>query len=151
MVGIKEELSIAAFKDEHQKMVLNLLFTSNWLKQLDTERLAPFAISPQQYNILRILRGAKGKLMCMHEITARMLDRAPNATRLTDKLCAKKLVERERSEDDRRVVYLRISPAGNALLDTIHKHADEKLFNVARKLSAAEAKQMNSALDKLRG
>ncbi|MCI1753468.1 MAG: MarR family transcriptional regulator [Flavobacteriales bacterium] len=150
MPGIKEELSMATFKDEHQKMVLNLLFTSNWLKQLDTERLAPFGISPQQYNILRILRGAKGKRMCMHEITDRMLDRAPNATRLTDKLCAKDLVLRERSEADRRVVYLLISPAGKALLDKIDKGADEQLFSVARKLSVTEARTLNSILDKLR-
>ncbi|MGV9012952.1 MAG: MarR family winged helix-turn-helix transcriptional regulator [Flavobacteriales bacterium] len=150
MAGIKEELLITAFKDEHQKMVLNLLFTSNWLKQLDTERLAPYGISPQQYNILRILRGAKGKLMCMHEITERMLDRAPNATRLTDKLCAKQLVERERSEEDRRVVHLRISTGGKALLDTIDKGADEQIFSVARKLTIAEARSLNCSLDKLR-
>lgn len=150
MVDIKEELRMD-FKDEHQKLVLNLLFTSNWLKQKDTERFAPFGLSPQQYNILRILRGAKGKRMSMHEITARMLDRAPNATRLTDKLCLKKLVLRERSEDDRRVVHLRISPEGNELLATIDKVADNELFSLARKLSIAEARQVNAALDKLRG
>lgn len=149
MAGIKDEL-LMDFKDEHQKLVLNLLFTSNWLKQKDTERFAPFGISPQQYNILRILRGAKGKAMCMHEITARMLDRAPNATRLTDKLCRKKLVVRERSEQDRRVVYLHISPEGKELLEKIDERTGEELIRFARKLTKHEAAEMNAALDKLR-
>lgn len=149
MVDIKDELRMD-FKDEYQKVVLNLLFTSNWLRQKDTARFAPFGISPQQYNILRILRGAKGKRMSMHEITARMLDRAPNATRLTDKLCLKNLVLRERSEDDRRVVHLRISPQGKQLLAAMDKAIGDAFYNVAGKLTLTEARLVNSALDKLR-
>ncbi len=138
------------FKSEHQKLLLNLLFTSNWLKHRDSERLKPYGLSPQQYNILRILRGAKGKRMCMHEVLERMLDRAPNATRLTDKLIAKELVLRERCEQDRRVVHLLISEKGNALLATIDNATEELVAKVARRLSTAEAKAMNQSLDKLR-
>ena len=139
-----------AFKSEHQKLILNLLFTSNWLKHLDMERLKPYGLSSQQYNILRILRGAKGKKMCMREVLARMLDRAPNATRLTNKLIAKGLVERDRSEEDRRVVHLLISDKGMTLLHSIDRLTEDEFATVARKLTAAEANAVNRGLDKLR-
>jgi DNA-binding MarR family transcriptional regulator len=149
MSRIEEEL-VMEFRDEQQKMLLNLLFTSNWIKQRDVLRLAPFGISPQQYNILRILRGAKGRKMSMHEVLERMLDRAPNATRLTDKLIAKDLVLRERCDQDRRVVHLLISEKGKALLASIDRSTEEILGDVARKLSTAEAVAINKSLDKLR-
>lgn len=149
MASIEKELRMD-FKSEHQKLLLNLLFTSNWLKHHETERLKPYDLSPQQYNILRILRGAKGKEMCMHEELERMLDRAPNATRLTDKLIAKGLVLRERCEKDRRVVHLLISEKGNALLAVIESATEELVAKVARRLSTAEAKAMNHGMDKLR-
>ena len=149
MASIEKELRMD-FKSEHQKLLLNLLFTSNWLKHHETERLKPYDLSPQQYNILRILRWAKGKEMCMHEVLERMLDRAPNATRLTDKLIAKGLVLRERCEKDRRVVHLLISEKGNALLAVIESATEELVAKVARRLSTAEAKAMNHGMDKLR-
>ncbi|MEO8734721.1 MAG: MarR family transcriptional regulator [Flavobacteriales bacterium] len=149
MTRIEEEL-VMDFTDERQKMLLNLLFTSNWLKTQDVARLVPFGISPQQYNILRILRGAKGKKMCMYEVLARMLDRAPNATRLTDKLIAKGLVLRHRSEEDRRVVHLLISEKGKELLLTIDRTTAAVFEDVARKLTAAEAASVNRCLDKIR-
>ncbi len=149
MVKIEKELAMV-FKSEHQKLLLNLLFTSNWLRRLDTDRLKPFGLSPQQYNILRILRGAKGAKMCMNEVLARMLDRAPNATRLTDKLIAKGLVLRDRSEEDRRVVHLLISEKGITLLQDIDKLANEGFYALARKLNKAEAAALNKGLDKLR-
>jgi DNA-binding MarR family transcriptional regulator len=149
MVAIGKELAMD-FKDEHQKLLLNLIFTSNWLKHKDGARLKPFGLSPQQYNILRILRGAKGRKMCMFEVLERMLDRAPNATRLTDKLIAKGLVLRDRSEEDRRVVHLLISAKGLELLNKIDQQGMDGLEEVARKLSLDEAMAMNHGLDKLR-
>ncbi|HEX2616616.1 MAG TPA: MarR family transcriptional regulator, partial [Flavobacteriales bacterium] len=117
---------------------------------MDNARLAPYDLSPQQYNILRILRGAKGEPMCMHQVRDRMLDRAPNATRLTDKLIAKKLIVRDRSEDDRRMVFLRISPAGLALLEKVDKESTKGLFVLHDLLTAAESRTLNAALDRLR-
>lgn len=150
MARIEEEL-VMDFKSEHQKLLLNLLFTSNWLKHIDADRLKPFGLSPQQYNILRILRGAKGKQMSMHEVLERMLDRAPNATRLTDKLFAKGLVLRERCEQDRRVVHLWISDKGTALLGEIDSTTEEAFNDIEQKVTPAEARSLNTILDKLRG
>ncbi len=149
MVKIEKEL-IMEFKSEHQKLLLNLLFTSNWLKHMDAERLRPQGLSPQQYNILRILRGADGKKMSMRDVLQRMLDRAPNATRLTDKLIAKGLVLRERCTDDRRVVHLLISAKGKELVNSMDKDAERVVDLVAQKLTKTEARTVNTLLDTLR-
>ncbi|MBP8822901.1 MAG: MarR family transcriptional regulator [Flavobacteriales bacterium] len=149
MVSLDKELNME-FKNEHQKLFLNLLFTSNWLRHMDMERLRPSGLSPQQYNILRILRGAEGRKMNMGSVLERMLDRAPNTTRLTDKLIAKGLVLRERCEEDRRVVYLTISARGMDLINSMDQETERMIGLVARKLTPSEAQALNIALDKLR-
>ncbi|MCB0772362.1 MAG: MarR family transcriptional regulator [Flavobacteriales bacterium] len=149
MPRIEKELRME-FKQEHQKLFLNVIFTANWLMHLDVERLRPHGISPQQYNILRILRGANGKRMNMRNVLECMLDRSPNATRLTDKLVGKGLVSRERCEEDRRVVYLQITPKGLDLLESLEESTQQLTDLLARKLSVADAKQMNRDLDKIR-
>ena len=150
-MALRQELRMTRkFSSPEEELNLNLQRTVGLLSKPLLQFLKGHRLSPAQYNILRILRGAKGKAMCMHEITARMLDRAPNATRLTDKLCQKKLVVRERSEEDRRVVHLHISPEGKDLLEKIDEHSGEELLRLARKLPKGEALQVNAALDKLR-
>ncbi len=140
-----------SFPTEEHKALLNVLFTANWVRHLDVARLAPYGLSPQQYNILRILRGALPDRMAMNAVKERMLDRAPNATRLSDKLIAKGLVLRERCDQDRRVVYVRISATGLALLERIGQETDAVLARISERISEEEARTLNSALDKLRG
>ena len=149
MPRIEEEL-LSKFESEQQKAMLNVLFTANWLRSRQTAVYKPFGISPQQYNILRILRGAKGR-MNMNSVKERMIDRAPNATRLTDKLIAKGLVERERCEEDRRVVYVRISPKGLELLARIDVVNRSDMKDLIERVSEAEAEWTNRALDHMRG
>ncbi|HOZ39484.1 MAG: MarR family transcriptional regulator [Flavobacteriales bacterium] len=149
MARIEEEL-LSKFESEQQKAMLNVLFTANWLRSRQTAVYKPFGISPQQYNILRILRGAKGR-MNMNSVKERMIDRAPNATRLTDKLIAKGLVERERCEEDRRVVYVRISPKGLELLARIDVVNRSDMKDLIERVSEAEAEWTNRALDHMRG
>ncbi|MBK6369165.1 MAG: MarR family transcriptional regulator [Flavobacteriales bacterium] len=148
MARIDDELK-SRFKSEQQKAMLNVLFTANWFKSLQVGLLKPYGISPQQYNILRILRGAKGQ-MNMHQVKERMIDRAPNATRLTDKLIAKGLVERERCEEDRRVVFVRISAKGLELLSTLDKKT-EALQIKSERITESEAQTLNRLLDAWRG
>ncbi len=150
MATIGEEL-VSSFESEQQKAVLNILFTANWFRNGQTLLLAPYGISIQQYNILRILRGAKGEKVNMHTVKARMIDRAPNATRLSDKLLAKGLVERERCEEDRRVVYIRITAKGLELLEQVNDAMRAHWSEVHARLSEADARVVNKALDGLRG
>ena len=97
----------STFKNDKIKALINIKYTANWIHSLENEFFRPHGISPQQYNILRILRGA-GEAIKVQVIKDRMIDRAPNATRLMDKLCDKKLIDRIRCNDDRRVVFISI-------------------------------------------
>jgi len=146
---IGEELK-STFENEQQKAMLNVLFTANWFKSDQVKLFKPFDISPQQYNILRILRGAKEK-MNMHCVKDRMIDRAPNATRLTDKLIAKDLVVRERCESDRRVVFVSIGPKGSKLLVEIDKELQASMARTIEHLTQKDALELNRILDTLRG
>lgn len=138
------------FESEQQKAMLNTMFTANWLRSKAVERFRSFGLSPEQYNILRILRGGKGK-MKMHDVRDRMIDRAPNTTRLTDKLVIKDLVHRERCESDRRVVFVNITKSGLALLEEIDLAMKAEARSDQEKLSHKEASMLNGILDKWRG
>jgi DNA-binding MarR family transcriptional regulator len=133
------------FPNESTRALLNLKFTANWLEKIGNEQLKPFDISIQQYNILRILRGAK-KSIKINEVRERMIENSPNATRLMDKLCEKGLIERERSENDRRVVFVKITQKGLNLLDQI---SIEEYVKVMNNLSESDLKLLNELLIKL--
>ena len=134
------------FTNNKVKALINLKYTSNWLSSKENEFFKPYAISPQQYNILRILRGAKTK-MKVQIVKERMIERAPNATRLMDKLCDKNLIERERCEDDRRVVFVKITNQGLELLKTIDEN---KNISFLENLTEEEATVLSDLLDKIR-
>ena len=137
----------STFKSNRLKAFINLKYTANWLSSMENEYFKPFGISPQQYNILRILRGA-GQKMKVQVVKERMVERAPNATRLMDKLCEKDLISRKRCEEDRRVVYVEITKDGLQLLTDID-NAPERL-NLVDNLSDEEAVQLSNLLDKIR-
>ncbi len=138
------------FKSEQQRMVVNLLYTSNWLKNIHSDLLQPFDITSQQYNILRILRG-NGDWMTMNTVKERMIDKSPNTTRLADKLVTKKYVERKRCEEDRRVVYVKITAKGVKLMAEIDEKSMKPFEKIADKISNKDAATVSSILDKLRG
>lgn len=149
MPTIDKELK-SRFESEQQKAMLNLMFTSNWMRSKLADLYRPFGISTQQYNILRILRGAKER-MKMHSVKERMIDRAPNATRLTDKLIAKGLVLRERCDEDRRVVYASISEKGLEMLAQLDRNSKALQKEMLASLSDADASLLNGILDRWRG
>lgn len=134
------------FENNKIKALVNIKFTANWINSHENEFFRPYGISPQQYNILRILRGANDPVK-VQVIKERMIDRAPNATRLMDKLCEKKLIERTRCNKDRRVVYIRINESGLTLLNTIDSNSKLEFLN---NLSEKEATVLSTLLDKLR-
>lgn len=136
----------STFPNERVKALLNIKFTANYLDVLGNSFLKSYKISEQQYNILRILRGAK-KAITVNSVKERMVQKSPNSTRLMDKLCDKDLIERSRSENDRRVVYVKITPKGLRLLDEIKMEDFEGCFN---NISNEEAILLNQLLDKLR-
>ena len=136
----------STFPSEQIKALINIHFTSNWIENKSNAILKPYQISVQQYNILRILRGAKEPIK-VQVVKERMIEKSPNTTRLMDKLCDKGFIERSRCEDDRRVVYVNISTLGLKLLGEINM---ESINQIMSPLTDEESKQLNFLLDKIR-
>lgn len=134
------------FPNNKVKALLNIVYTANWINSQQNAFFKEFGISPQQFNILRILRGA-GQPLKVQTIKERMIERAPNATRLMDKLCSKELIERIACPEDRRVVHINITIKGLGLLDDISKEMKEDYI---KNLTEEEAGKLSDLLDKIR-
>ncbi len=149
-MSLEDDIQQPKFEDEHHKMAVNVLFTSSWLYNLNALRFKPFDITPEQYNVLRILRGSHPKQLMLAEITARMIDKNSNATRLVEKLRQKGLVKREICADNRRQVDIFITDKGLSLLGKIDKTSGQWLATL-KNITRQEARELNRILDKLRG
>ncbi|SFZ91748.1 DNA-binding transcriptional regulator, MarR family [Flaviramulus basaltis] len=134
------------FPNNRVKALLNILYTANWISSSQNEFFKVYGISPQQYNILRILNGAKEPLN-VQVIKDRMIERSPNATRLMDKLYSKEYIERLPCKHDRRVVKISITTKGKDLLESIPNSLNNELF---KNLNEQEAEQLSNLLDKMR-
>jgi len=104
------------FTSPAQEAYLSIERTSAVLGHAFAEFVKPFGITPTQFNVLRILRGAGEAGLCRHEIRDRLVAQVPDVTRLIDRLVEMGLVTRERDGEDRRLVTARITPAGLRLL-----------------------------------
>jgi DNA-binding MarR family transcriptional regulator len=113
---LKDDIKHKAAMMPEVEAYLNALRTADWLSRGVVEILKPHDLSPTQYNVLRILRGAGKEGRKCGEISERLVTRDPDITRLLDRLAKRGLIVRERSETDRRVVFTRIAPAGLELL-----------------------------------
>src|SRR4051812_34311289 len=100
--ALKKRLKQTKFESPYQEVFLSLMVAANVLNEHSDKAVAEFGISRQQYNILRILKGAKGGGYQCGDIACRMFDRAPDITRRIDALEKEGLVERSRSSEDRR-------------------------------------------------
>ena len=149
MMGISEDLKQRNFNSETSKSVVNIIFTGNWMMQQMNELLKPFGLTPQQYNVLRILRGQQNNPMTVLGITERMLDKMSNASRLVDKLLEKKLVLRRECPKDRRAVDIIILPAGLALLEEIDQVQNRWEMNF-KGIGQDKMGQLNELLDEFR-
>lgn len=146
---LENELQQSTFKDDHQKMILNIIYTANWLYSNHTELLKPYDISPEQYNILRILRGQKGQAISAGDIQSRMLNRMSNVSRLIEKLRRKKLVERKENPLDRRAIDVTITNEGLEILnqtDSLYIEMDKKI----KQIVPENVELVNSTLDMIR-
>lgn len=136
------------FNSPQQKAIINIRYTSNFLGNIQTQFMSKFDLSMPQFNILRILRGAKGDIN-VNTVKDRMIEKSPNTTRLMDKLIDKGLIHRSRCKEDRRVVYVRITENGLKLLRQIDEHMDvSSLINA--NLTDEEANTLSDLLDKVR-
>jgi hypothetical protein len=147
-MGIENDIQQTSFRNEFQKMGINIIYTANWLNEKMGQILSTEDITQQQYNILRILRGSDVPLSTL-KIRERMLDKMSDTSRIVDRLIVKGLVEKTACIKDKRLVDITVTKKGLQLLeklDVLNEHIDSILKGVNEK----EATTINQILDKLR-
>lgn len=148
-MSIDRAINQSRFRNEYQKVMINIIFSSNWITEKQKRFLDPEDITPQQYNILRILRGSPSPLSTL-QIRERMLDRMSDTSRIVDRLLLKALVEKHPCKTDKRLVDITISEKGIAVLDRLDVRNHELDKMVSQALTPEEAATLNSLLDKMR-
>ena len=149
-MSLEQDIKQEKFQNEFEKSAVNILYTASWLYNLNSARLKSHAITPEQYNVLRILRGSHPKALMLADVTCRMIDKSSNATRLVEKLRQKGLLKREICENNRRQVDISITEKGLAVLKKIDTEA-ETWMETLKVITKTEAQELNRILDKLRG
>lgn len=147
---IEEAIRQSRFESPYQKVVINVTFTANKIRSRQAALFKPFGISPQHYNVLRILRGSHPKPKAPSDIKAVMLDKSPDLTRIIDKLVKNGWVTRKMCAENRRKVDTHITKKGLALLAEIDPLVNEHMSSF-QGLTEAEAHLLSDLLDKLRG
>jgi DNA-binding MarR family transcriptional regulator len=137
------------FESVKSKALINIHYTASWLSNKNSELLAPYQITIQQYNVLRILRGQYPNPATIKLLIDRMIDKSSNASRLVDKLYKKEFVNRIQCPMDRRQVDVIITDKGLRLLKDLDKKMKAKSLEILG-LNDAEAEQLSNLLDKLR-
>ena len=138
------------FPSLEAEVAVNLVRTADTVLRGLAAALKPHGISPGQYNVLRILRGAGSSGLPCGEIAARMITRDPDMTRLLDRLESRGLIARARDTGDRRVVTTRIAPAGLRLLATLHRPLEAENKRLVGHLPAARLHQLVALLEAVR-
>ena len=147
-MSIEEDISQPKFRNEFQKGVINLIYTYNWMNEKMKTLFDREKITAQQFNILRILRGA-GKPLSTLQIRQRMLDKMSDTSRIVDRLILKGLVKKTVCPEDKRLVDVSITDKGMNLLEKMDKYEND-MDAVFFFFSIAEAKTLNNLLDKIR-
>ncbi len=147
-MSIEKDINQRAFRNEYQKGIINLIYTYNWMNEKMKSVFDKEGITSQQYNILRILRGA-GTPISTLQIRERMLDKMSDTSRIVDRLVLKGLAKKTTCKDDKRLVDVSISPEGQKILATIDEY-EKDMDAILGNLSDAEAKTLNKLLDKIR-
>ncbi|MEO6668643.1 MAG: MarR family transcriptional regulator [Ferruginibacter sp.] len=147
-MGIEQDISQSKFRNDYQKGVINFIFTYNWLNEKMKVFFDKEKITGQQFNILRILRGA-GKPISTLQIRQRMLDKMSDTSRIVDRLVIKGLVKKTTCTNDKRLVDVSITDKGKKLLEKLEQYEPD-MDAVLGSLSQAEVKTLNSLLDKIR-
>lgn len=147
-MGIEKDIQQTHFRNEFQKMGINIIYTANWLNEKMGQILSTEDITQQQYNILRILRGSDTPLSTL-KIRERMLDKMSDTSRIVDRLVIKGLVEKSACMKDKRLVDITLSKKGLLLLEKLDS-LNEPIDSILKGVTEKEATTINQILDKLR-
>ena len=150
MKELEELLQIESKIPLSKATVVTIIHTNSLIKQKLSSQLKPLDLSIEQFNVLRILRGQKGKAINLQDIQKRMVNRGSNTTRLVDKLIKKEFVQRELSKVNRRKVEINITQLGLETLKKVDPLIDKAEKEVTENLSKEELKLLNKLLMKLK-
>lgn len=149
---LKDEIKQSKpFPSLESEVVLNLMRTADAHSRGGEGILKLAGLSPNQYNVLRILRGAGEKGLCCREVGERMITRDPDITRLLDRLERRGLVARSRDRHDRRVIMARITDAGRKILKDLEGPIEEYNRNRLSHMEKADLRRLNELLEAARG
>lgn len=148
-MGISEEIKQSKFTSERQKAAINLFYTSNWLSEKLRVFLSNEDLTPQQFNVLRILRGSNPEPLSTLQIRERMLDKMSDTSRIVDRLVKKELVQKGTCKADKRLVDINITENGLELLSRLDENSED-LDNHLGGISEEEAETLSNLLDKVR-
>lgn len=147
-MSLEKDINQPKFRNEFQKASINIIFTFNWMTEKTKEIFEREGLTSQQFNILRILRGAGAPLSTL-QIRQRMLDKMSDTSRIVDRLIIKGLVKKAISKTDKRLVDVSITDKGKKVLAKLDK-CEDQMDAVVKTISEAEAKTLNKILDKMR-
>ena len=147
-MGIEKDINQQTFRNDYQKAAINLIYTYHWLNEKMKVYFDNEGITSQQFNILRILRGAGVPLSTM-QIRERMLDKMSDTSRIVDRLVLKGLAQKNVCKNDKRLVDVSITTKGRKLLEKLDTH-EKDMDATFGNLSDSEAMQLNKLLDKIR-
>ena len=137
------------FRNARHKAIVNIIYTNNWVQEQIKSELKPYGITMQQYNVLRVLKGA-GNPISTSVIRERLLDKMADTSRMVERLYQKGLVLRSSCKFDKRLVDVSISPEGEKLLSGL-KNINPGLDEILAGLTEEEAEMLSGLLDKARG
>src|ERR1700729_2646775 len=147
-MALENEINQRKFRTEYQKARINIIYTFNWLSGQINSIFDEWDITPTQFNILRILRGAHKPLSTL-QIRQRMLDKMSDTSRIVDRLVKKNLVKKNICKSDKRLVDVIISEKGKKLLEEMDRKEDA-MDELLKNLNEADARKLNHLLDKIR-
>ena len=150
-MSLEKDIKQATFSSVYQKMVLNIVYTAEWLNRETNQIFKQYSITNSQFNILRILAGSNPTPLSPGAIKEVMIFKSSDLTRLLDRLEKKELVSRILCASNRRKIDVGITEKGLALLGQINPKIQEKTADFYQnKLTVEEAEQMNVWLEKIR-
>ena len=121
------------FKNEYEKLILNIQLTNSWINSCLLRKLKPFGLTPNQYYILKILNEVFPNSYSNNDIICRMINQSSNSSRIIDKLFLKKLASRDENKTDRRLVEIKITEKGVDLIKKIDASGNNNSLSIQRR------------------
>ena len=147
-MNVEERIKTVGKIPLERRTIIHFMLVANTINEQLAQALKPFDVSIQQFNVLRILRGQKGKPANLSTLNERMVTKMSNTTRLVDKLILKEYVERNTCPSNRRKIEILITVKGNEQLSKMDAIVSETETNLLQQFSTNELEQLNILLNK---